>query len=172
MRLNKDDKDAFVRAVMDDVPQVDYQAQFEKIVREDAVAKLPPKIRAIWNDKDLRHHIKTTTIYGPYFNYSRQFGGVAVPGCEYEIKDDAAIKVKEISDASLAQKTTRNELRAKVESVINGCSTLKQALERLPEFAKYLPKDRDGTGVGSLPAVSNVVADLTKAGWPKGEKKK
>lgn len=45
------------------------------------------------------------------------------------------------------------------------CKTLKQARERLPEFEKYPPKDVEKSPT-MLPALANLVADLTKVGWP------
>lgn len=62
---------------------------------------------------------------------------------------------------------TCNALKAKLTAAIAACFTLKQAKERLPEFVKYLPTDRDSTGTSNLPAVANLVADLVQLGWPK-----
>lgn len=61
--------------------------------------------------------------------------------------------------------------RASVRSAIYGCSTLKQAKERLPEFEKYLPAERDGKYIPNLPAVANLVTEMMNAGWPKDQKK-
>ena len=36
----------------------------------------------------------------------------------------------------------------------------------LPEFEKYLPADEQ-KALRSVPVVANLVADFTKAGWPK-----
>lgn len=37
----------------------------------------------------------------------------------------------------------------------------------MPEAEKYLPKEAKSST--NVPAVANVVADLVKAGWPKGK---
>jgi hypothetical protein len=54
--------------------------------------------------------------------------------------------------------------------VAEGASTRKALVAALPEFEKYLPAEVEAP-VRSLPAIANVVAEFTKAGWPKGEKK-
>lgn len=167
MKLNNSDRDAFVHAVMKDVPEVDYQEQVNKLVIAAAVAKLPPKVRAIWNDGELRGFVKTDKCYRiPGYRLCN----VMVPDTNFETPE-LATQVEVIACKAQEQKNLRQELRQKVNGLIYGCTTLKQATERLPEFVKYLPQDRDGTGVINLPAVSNVVADLAKAGWPKDAKK-
>lgn len=47
MRLTKFDREAFVRAVIQDVPQIDYVAQAQKLLTDAAVASMPPKVRPL-----------------------------------------------------------------------------------------------------------------------------
>jgi hypothetical protein len=65
-----------------------------------------------------------------------------------------------------------DEARVKAERslqyVVNGCTTLKQLETRLPEFKKYFPTAEKPAA--NLPALANVVADLSKLGWPKDRK--
>jgi hypothetical protein len=56
-----------------------------------------------------------------------------------------------------------------LKGVIESCSSLKQLNERLPEFKKYFPTEEKP--VANLPALANVVAELSKLGWPKGANK-
>ena len=63
------------------------------------------------------------------------------------------------------QRQHRESLKEKISGVIAGCTTVKTAKARLPEFAKYLPEEVEKTQ--NLPAIANLVADLTKLGWPK-----
>lgn len=167
MRLTNMDRDAFITAVMDDVPKIDYQTQAEKIAREGLDKSLPEDLLAVV--KKYPQHFDTSTVRlpsplnniavrGPY-NYSSL---EKLPKVEAEL-DKLAAKYQ-------LQKEARRDLRTKIHGAIYGCTTLKAAQERLPEFVKYLPKDRDGTLTPNLPAVVNLVADLTKAGWPKGKK--
>jgi hypothetical protein len=70
MRLTKTIREAFVRAAMADVPQEDYQAKIHKLIQDDAIAQLPPKVKAIAKDKDLRHFLTTATHYTSGYNCS------------------------------------------------------------------------------------------------------
>ena len=63
MRLTKVIREAFVRAAMDDVPKRDYEAEIHKLIQNDAISQLPPKIKAIAEDKALRHFLKTESHY-------------------------------------------------------------------------------------------------------------
>lgn len=168
MKLTQNDRDAFVRAVMNDVPTIDYVEQSRALVLKQLVQKLPPKIKAIWNDSELRGFIKCDAYFRPIGSLSSVYG----PPVEYSPDAATMVKLQGMSAAKTAQHERLQELRSKVSGAIQGCTTLKQAKERLPEFEKYLPADRDGTGVNQLPAIANVVADLVKAGWPKDKNKK
>jgi hypothetical protein len=72
--------------------------------------------------------------------------------------------VKKYKEEDKKINAIRNQLQATVES----CSTVKQLNDRLPEFKKYFPTIEKP--VANLPATANLVADLTKLGWPKGAK--
>ena len=166
MRLTRSDKDAFVRAVMDDVPQIDYDEIAAGIAREAIRASLPKTVAdAVSKHSECFDTMIVSLPYGIRNIHVRATSG----GGFDELKRlprgwdelEAFAKDKKTQDARLSA------LESKVRSVIEACSTLKQALERLPEFEKYLPKERDGTGVSNLPAIANVVSDLTAAGWPK-----
>lgn len=62
-------------------------------------------------------------------------------------------------------------LRKQLTATIDSCTTLKQAKEVLPEFIQYLPEEPTQVN-RSLPVVGNLVADLSKAGWPKKKSQK
>ena len=72
MRLIKSDKEAFVRSVLDDVPQIDYQAQVNKLVNDWAISKLPEQlVESVFHevsfdftDFETKFHI----ICGTYFS--------------------------------------------------------------------------------------------------------
>lgn len=74
----------------------------------------------------------------------------------------------EIGVLAIEQNKVRAALENQVSGIISTCSTLKTAEERLPEFKKYLPADRGGSGLANL-LVANVLAELMNAGWPKGQ---
>ena len=171
MKLTKHDRAAFVASVMNDVPTIDYREEAVALVMKRAVDALPPKVKAKWSDATLRGFLRCEQYRSVSSRWSSRWS-IRTPDTEYTLTAEDVAKLKELGDASSAQDARDAQLRADLTSAIAGCSTLKQAIERLPEFAKYLPPDRDATGVTSLPAISNVVAALVKAGWPKDQEPK
>lgn len=168
MRLNTYDKKAFVSAAMEDVPNIDYnelcEAEWEKtmkaempVIIKDAMKKHPEWFRPL-------------VVSMPYG--INNFYSIYQPA---QVNSDAWMKkYPELNDQIQGYRTksdeqakTRNRLRLKLEAAIGSVSTLKQALELLPEFAKYLPQERDGKVNRSMPVVANLVTDLMAAGWPK-----
>jgi hypothetical protein len=168
MKLTKLHRQAFVTAVMQDVPQIDYETQAHKLAKECSIEYLPPQLRSFALDKELsrflctestwfRHH--TTGISNTMVFTDRHHS--------FRLKDEDQAKMDAILDAAERQIKDRNALKEKITGVIEGCTTLKSAKERLPEFEKYLPKEAEKTA--NLPAISNLVADLAKMGWPKDQ---
>lgn len=166
MRLTNTIRDSFIRAAMDDVPKVAYDDQIAKLIREDAIAQLPPKVRAVYLDKALSHFINS--------EYSYNYGGISVPcpnGDRFKPTDAAIAQYEKLKTAKEAQEKNRNDLRQKLRGCAYACSTRKALVGMLPEFEKYLPAD-EVAAARTLPVVANVVSDFVKAGWPKDVKKK
>lgn len=170
MRLTNIDRDAFIKAVLDDVPSIDYQEQARVALQKKAVELLPPKLRTL--HKEFGHWFKTSKVW----NMPHPLHGVYVVSLDgdevsKQLQSDVDFwgSVKAIAANETAQSKVKVELRAKLHSCIYACQTSKQARERMPEFAKYLPPDDDAPS-RTLPVVANVVADLVAAGWPKDKK--
>lgn len=168
MRLTKTDKEAFVKAVMDDVPSVDYDEQVRSKMKAWGLESLPEDLRPL--AKKYPDYFETRYVNTP--SYCPSFSIICKPDWVYcGFKDQEPEKYAELTAISVeakAQEETREDMRREVTGLINDCSTLKVALAlaRLPEFEKYLPAERDGTGVVNLP-VANVVTELMNLGWPK-----
>lgn len=158
MKLTKNDREAFVNAVMNDVPQTDYDELAKRRAIEIITASYPAPVKAIYDDEKLREYLGTVYVYmpGDLLNF---YGPNTL---DPDMHKNEEMKV--LSGEKRKQAIAREELRREVAAAINACSTLKQAQERLPEFAKYLPAARDGSGLANLPAVANVVTKLTQAG--------
>lgn len=166
MRLTKFDKDAFVRAVLDDVPYVDYSEQARKLAMKHLISLLPENVRTAYHANP--EWIRSNHVRLP--NYLQDFHGPAPGYVSYDsFPDELKEQLHTLSDAAKEQSNTRKTLEDKVTGLINSVTTLKAALKNFPEFAKYLPADRDAAGTVNLPA-ANVIADLTNAGWPKDKK--
>jgi hypothetical protein len=166
MNLTNYIRDAFVRAAMQDVPQVDYDEKIRKAAVAAAVAAMPPKVRAFWeSNKNLRGWVEQRSVkvasgisvHVPHPSDDMTFGE--------KLKNlPEIVELKALSDE---QQETRNSLQAKLRSAAYGVKTKKALVAMLPEFEKYLPAD-EPAAIRTLPVAANVVADFVKAGWPKG----
>lgn len=161
MKLTNYLREAFIRAAMDDVPTIDYKEQVrgvvnKKIQRFQKIAKI-----------DTMDFTRLTTRY-------IYIAGTSYVGAGLSEEELAQIKaspeIQKLIALDNEQKNKLSSLRTKIEGVIKGCNTRKQALEALPEFEKYLPTE-DPKSVSNLPMLANVLSDFVKAGWPKNQKK-
>lgn len=172
MKLTNTIRDAFVRAAMQDVPEVDYSEDIRKLATQAALRALPPAARKLYEDEKTRQLLQTRFLrYGSV--------SVSVPGRDpkwneegqglpvLSAADDAALEA--LAKKQQEQESTREALSKKLRSAAYAVSTRKALADMLPEFEKYLPAD-DVAANRSLPVVANIVADFTKAGWPKGKK--
>lgn len=158
MRLNKSDKESFVRRVMQDVPQIDFDELARAAIQDDALKQMPATIRAIYDDVSLRPFL--------YLKYvSANFNGqvCVYAGYDYTGSHELCVKLDELREGYYKQKRDRADLEMRVRSMIYSCNTIQNARKTLPEFAEYLP-DREPV-CKTLPAVTNVVTDLMLAGW-------
>lgn len=170
MRLTKTDKEAFVRAVMDDVPKHDFDEMAKLMVIGHFKKVLPKEIVAILDDKKLRGYIDSNYVGMPreIDGFYTRYRPLGFQGWGH-LPNDVKIRLEELCTFKEEQTAKRDALRSQVTGMIEPVTTLKAALAKLPEFAKYLPAEREVTGTVNLP-VANVVAELNKAGWPKKEK--
>lgn len=167
MILNKYDRQAFVRAVMDDVPQVDYVTQMRELGTKTVIAALPPEVQAVY--QKCPEYLDKSSVKMPGRHNSLYMTRPTYDVIEKQYPEVWA-ELVELDAKKCEQSAQRDALEAKLTAIIEQCRTLKQAKDRLPEFDKYLPADRGNAGTKNLP-VANLVADLTEAGWPKSETK-
>jgi hypothetical protein len=164
MRLTNTIRKAFVRAAMQDVPQIEYDDVIRSFAKKAAIEAMPPEVKKAYKKypdwfADSRH----------YFN---DFGSIYVPIPDGKsINDEAKLQIQALKHEMQKQTEQRRELERKLASAAMSCTTRKALAELLPEFAKYLPVD-EPSAIRTLPAVANIVADFTNAGWPKDKKMK
>ena len=187
MKLTKQHRADFVEAVMADVPEESYTTQVE-----DTVRKL---WRVILKREGLENidagRLNKETVHVRYYTHgeteeavaeipkddhkwdysSRYICSLRLHGITEEDVKEIVIcpEITELVKKAAVQHNYRATLKTRISAVIAACSTLKQAKEALPEFEKYLPAEPEKVD-RSLPVVGNLVAELTKAGWP--DKKK
>jgi hypothetical protein len=159
MRITKWDKQAIVKAVMADVPMPDKKKRKEEL--QAAVVKaMSPEARKLYTNcpEALRTQCIGELIYDGSWSSRTIIVG--------DVKD---AKIKELTQKYEAEDRRISGARDALKAAIEACTTLKQLNTRLPEFKKYFPTEQKP--VANLPALANVVADLSKLGWPKGETK-
>jgi len=154
MKLSKYTKQAIVRAIIHDLPPIDKEARATTI-KEAIIKAMSPEARKLFKT----HPTALRTADVEYTNAYRHYGDIVVVG------DVTRNQIKAIIAPYEKQETERRDAEAKLTHAFAGISTLKQALTTFPEFKKYYPTETEPTK--NLPALTNVMADLSKLGWPK-----
>ena len=164
MKLSKLTKQAIVRAIWNEVPEIDHKAR--KVAIQAALVELfTPEVKALY--KTQPGALKVV--------YCTPLAGSTVRFCDMSYEDrhvTVADLTEEQIDSALEPYTeedrARVEAHSKLTALVMGCSTRNQLVKLLPECEKYLPAEASTDR--SLPVVANVIADMTKLGWPKGER--
>jgi hypothetical protein len=158
MRLDKYTKSSIIRAIMDDVPAPD-KAKRRVDLQAAVVKVMSPEVRKVYNKTPsaLRTYHVGEVIYDGYGWNTRDI----IAG---DVTDKA---IEEILKPYKAEDEARYATKRKLQGIVEGCSTLKQLQTLLPEFKQYMPTEAAPTK--NLPAVANMVSDLSKLGWPKGK---
>lgn len=190
MKLTKAHREEFVRAVLADVPTKNYPTQAEDLARKLCRAKYKELglsgvdinrlkytgiyIR-VWHEDGSDTVMATRpsdAMRGYYLSNSfAQISGNGLFDREIAEITDCPEMVA-IRQGYADERNMLNNLRKQLTAVIASCTTLKQAKEALPEFIKYLPEEPGSAIDRTLPVVGNLVADLSKAGWPKKDSKR
>ena len=190
MKLSKLHRAEFVRAVLADVPTKNYPTQAEDLARKLCQAKYKELGLSGVDINRLKHagiYIRvwqedgsdivvaarpSNAMRGYYLSSSfAQIGGNGL--FDYEIAEIVDCpEMLAIRQGYTDERNMLNNLRKQLTAVIASCTTLKQAKEALPEFIKYLPEEPGSVIDRTVPVVGNLVADLSKAGWPKKDSKR
>ena len=154
MKLTKLHKEAIVRAIMQDTPALPREKWADEI-KAAIVKAMSPEVRKLYKTKPSA--LRTSNV--PYTNQHRTWGD------DMPVGDVTREQIKEIVAPYEKQVQERSDMERKLTAAFEGINTLKQALTSFPEFKKYYPTEEQPTK--NLPALANVMADLTKLGWPK-----
>ena len=185
MKLTKTHKAEFVQAVLADVPTKNYPTQAEDLARK----LCQTKYKELGLDKVDPTRLAYASIYVRVWASDIMLADRPKDGSYYPANTFAQIAGKGLNEHEIAEITDcpemmairqgfadelnmLNNLHKQLTAVIAACSTLKQAKEALPEFIKYLPEESGNVVDRTLPVVGNLVADLSKAGWPKKDSKR
>lgn len=170
MRLTNYIRDAFIEAAMQDVPvKCNHSEEIRKLAFADVFSRLPKDIQKIWKENGearsflIERHDSIADTSFAYPSTDKYSNGKRSISAEAKAKIDA-LKAEMDADSRI-----RKDLRDKLKGAAYSCTTTKQLRDLLPEFDQYLPAEEEQT-CRTLPAVANLVADFTKAGWPKKAK--
>lgn len=155
MNLTKLHKQAIVRAIMQDTPPLD-RAKWSEEIKAAIVKAMSPEVRKLHKTNPSALRIASV----PYVNQYRHWSD------EIPVGDVTKEQIKEIIAPYEAQYREQQDMENKLKAAFEGIRTLKQAETTFPEFKKYYPTEAQPTK--NLPALANVVAGLSKLGWPKG----
>ena len=147
MKLTKYQKEAFVRAVMQDVPNPRGPA-LEKEVQDALVKAMSPLCRKLYKQCPNALTNKSSSRFS-----ARSYKHYIVGDANFE----------EVTKPFEEKVSAYVNSRTQLKGVVDGCSTLKQLKTMLPEFEKYMPTETQPTR--NLPAITNVVSSLVALGW-------
>lgn len=150
MKLTKYVRSAIVNAIMADTPTPSYE-QFKRDVQDamfDGMSPDAQQLYAVKPDALKEHHT--------YFYCLRSSLSV--------VCGDADIASVLIPFTQIDRE--RQKAECALREAVYGFNTTKQLTTAFPEFAKYVPQDPPTSK--NLPALTNVVANLSKLGWPVG----
>lgn len=159
MNLDRNMKQAIVKAIMAEVPRIDYEGQIRDMLLTNRLPKLTPELRAIWNDPPLRGYLKegwceVTHTLQPFWD---------VP-----VSQIIQAEIEVLAARSEEQSTARYQMERKLTNMFSKVRTSQQFERQFPEFTAYLPTKEASTT--SFPLVANIIAELTQLGWPQGAK--
>jgi hypothetical protein len=161
MRLDKYAKQAIVKAIMADVPKPD-KVKRRADLQAAIVKAMSPDVRKVF--KESPGALKT------YYFGDLTYNDVNWDTRELVVGDVTEKKLNELAKPYNDEDAAIAAARTKLQGAIEGCNTRKALMARLPEFEKYYPAE-DAPMSKNLPALANVMADLSKLGWPKGKAK-
>lgn len=153
MKITKYEKEAIIRAIMHDVPCTPDNVLRAEI-QNAFVQSMSAPIQELYKTHPKALRTDTVPSWDSGMSYRVDF-----------VVGDA--DVKKVMQPFEAKKKERDAVHTKLSAVVNGCNTLAQLKKMLPEFVSYFPTETEPTK--NLPAVANMVADLSKLGWPKAK---
>ena len=158
MKLTKLHKEAIVRAIMLDVPKPD-KAKRHATVQAALVKAMSPECRKVYT--------KTPKVFTTVHT-----GDTTYDGCNWNLRhvvvgDAPSDTLDKLLEQYKTEDNKYHDATRNLEKAVMACTTLKALETTFPEFKKYFPTEAQPTK--NLPALANVVADLSKLGWPKKE---
>lgn len=168
MKLTKAHKSLMVTRIMQDTPQVDYEAQAQVIIDQDMIDEAPSVLVPLLKNKDWRTYLITGHHYCPVGEpyYASKWGCSIAVYSGYAPSSRAECLLAEVVAEATVQEKTRQSLKVKLTHALAACTTSNAVLNLYPEFEKYLPEEPSKAS-RLLPVVQGLTDELKKLGWPK-----
>jgi len=188
MRLTNDVRDSIHHKIMADLPTVDYPTQIHALVQKVIVENMDPALRAVYDNSDLRRHLRHTNLevvkgnaHVPMWSSDDTKSVVGLSNGLIRLQVDDltartethrgtlwgklvnALNESKLVDKYFEQKNLYDTVSRRVKHNVYAATTVKRLYDVLePELHHYIPKVSD---TPMLPAtVAPVVDDLRKLG--------
>ena len=166
MRLSTSMRQAFIRAVMDDVPFVDYDEQLRQLAQKTVDSYRPAAlVRALEIDPSIQDWLNRDYQFIHKYQQSFCLVGSKQSLDRLNADPDFTQAAQNLRKQQQAQNEQRSALETKLKASAQACQTRAQLAKALPEFEKYLPIESSNSKC--LPALANLMSDFMAAGWPK-----
>lgn len=188
-RVTNDLRGSMERKIMKDLPSRNYAKEIHALVQEIIAEHMEPKVRALYDNPDLRGHLKTAGLevkMGNRYVLLNRIGEghgevYGIKSGRLSIRMDDAENASRLPEGSLyrdivtklhkaglvaayfAQDELRANVYARLRANLAASKTFKQLYANLePELHHYIPKDETAAQVPAC--VAPVVDDLRKLG--------
>lgn len=185
MNLTKAIKEEIVHDVIRDVPRLHsdketFQKRVTAIIDAAVADSAPVEVAQMWADKHrLRKHLNINSGSLAYmikppkgmstWDVSQRSPFTSCdtsrPNCCNDLPKSYAMQLQAVFDECWSEVLSIEEIENKIKSALAGIRTRKQFIAAFPELEKYAPEEAKPSSM--LPALTNVVSDLAKLGWPK-----
>jgi hypothetical protein len=188
-RVTNDLRGSMERKIMKDLPSRNYAKEIHALVQDIVAEHMEPKVRALYDNPDLRGHLKTAGLevkMGNRYVLLNRIGEghgevYGIKSGRLSIRMDDAENASRLPEGSLyrdivtklhkaglvaayfAQDDLRANVYARLRANLAASKTFKQLYANLePELHHYIPKDETAAQVPAC--VAPVVDDLRKLG--------
>jgi hypothetical protein len=140
------------------VPEIDYKVRKEAI-QAALVEMFAPEVKGVYKK---RPTALNKDIYSGVFSYEMPYQE------RYLIVADLTEEqIESVLEPYTEENAARTRAKVKLEELVMGCSTRKQLVNAAARVRGSTCLAEASTGPQPTSCVANVIADMTKLGWPK-----
>lgn len=164
-RLVNEQRSRIRRAILAEVPKVDYAEQIRVKALALAVFELPATAKRLWADPTTRGLLKTESCYFGYSENRRNYAAsCSLPGfSSFHVDFQSDPELKELCRLAEEQDDVFYKLEAELRNNLASVNTHEAFAERWPELVRFLP-DGSEAKVANLPATTALIDGLRAAG--------